>query len=214
MLLELVNALPNVHDPPTPLNVIAPDIVVPFVVIVLPVDVELNVTAPVVLQVVPASKDMEPEIANVGVVPWAKVTDPADTDKSRQVNAPVQVIVYVPAWSKYTSFDDVGTDAPLAPPEDDDQLVVEDVFHVPDPPTQNLAESGIRANAKAVVSALILKVAVLEVVVPIESLGSSTIKIAAAPKISPPSSTLVVVDAGAVNALDPTPVSVEKKLIT
>jgi hypothetical protein len=67
--------------------------VVPLVVIVFPVVVALNVIAPPELHTVPASKDIEPLIANVGAVPVANVTVPADTVISRQVNAPVQVTV-------------------------------------------------------------------------------------------------------------------------
>jgi hypothetical protein len=137
-------ALPNVQPPPTPLNVIdpvekAPVIAVPLVVIVFPVVVALNVTGPVALQTVPAISDIEPLMANVGDVPVANVTVPADTVISRQVNAPVQVTVYVPAWSKNTESAAVGTDAPLGPPDEVDQFVVDEVFHVPAPPTQYLS---------------------------------------------------------------------------
>ena len=131
-----VKALPSVQYPPTPLNVTAPDNVVPLVVTVLPVVVALNVTVPVELQTVPAISDIEPLIASVGVVPVANVTAPKDTVISKQVSAPVMVTVYVPAWSKNTLSAEVGTDAPLAPPGDADQFAVLDVFHVPAPPTQ------------------------------------------------------------------------------
>ena len=40
--------------------------------------------------------------------------------------------------SKKTSSAEVGADAPPLPPEDVDQLVVLDEFHVPEPPTQYL----------------------------------------------------------------------------
>ena len=92
-VLDNVNALPNVHPPPTPLNTIKVLMVTPLVVMVFPVVVALNVMAPVELHTVPATKDIEPLIANVGVVPDANVTVPADTVISRQVNAPVQVTV-------------------------------------------------------------------------------------------------------------------------
>jgi hypothetical protein len=62
---------------------------VPFVVIVLPVAVALKVIVPELLQIVPATSDIEPLIANVGVVPVAKVTVPVDVVMSRQVKAPV-----------------------------------------------------------------------------------------------------------------------------
>lgn len=86
------NALPKVH-PPVPKNVIWPLMVVPLVVTVLPVVVALNVIATVELHTVPASSDIDPLIASVGVVPVANVTVPADTVMSRQVNAPVIVTV-------------------------------------------------------------------------------------------------------------------------
>ena len=90
-LETVVNALPNVHSPPKPLNVIAPDMVVPFVVIVFPVVVALNVIRPVPLQTVPVTKDTLPDI--VGVPVLVNVTVPEDTVKSRQVIAPVIVTV-------------------------------------------------------------------------------------------------------------------------
>ena len=102
----------------------------------LPVVVALNVIKPVAFQTVAATKDIEPLI--VGVPLPENVTVPADTVISKQVNAPVSVTVYVLAWSKNTESAAVGTDAPLAPPEDADQLVVDEVFHVPVPPTQYL----------------------------------------------------------------------------
>lgn len=140
VILLTVNALPSVHAPPTPLSVMSAAIDVPLVVMVLPVVVALNVIAPVDVHVVPVFKDMLPEIANVGDVPSANVQPVTDVVISKQVKAPV--IVTVPAApdpeSKNTLSDAVGTDAPDAPPEDADQFVVEDVFHVPAPPTQYL----------------------------------------------------------------------------
>lgn len=90
---DVDNALPNVQPPPTPLKSIAPEIVTPLVVTVLPVDVELNVIVPVLLHTVPANSDMEPRMFNVGDVPVANVTVPADTVMSRQAKAPVMVTV-------------------------------------------------------------------------------------------------------------------------
>jgi len=92
-LLVVVNALPSVHPPPAPLNVTAPEIVTPLVVIVLPVVVDENVIAPVEFHTVPANKDIEPRTSSVGVVPVANVTVPADTVISRQAKAPVMVTV-------------------------------------------------------------------------------------------------------------------------
>jgi hypothetical protein len=91
-----VSALPRLQLPATPLNVMAPLMVTPLVVIVRLV-VELNVIVPVLLQTVAATKDMPPEMASVGVVPVANVTVPADTVMLKQVSAPVIVTVYVAA---------------------------------------------------------------------------------------------------------------------
>jgi hypothetical protein len=68
-------------------------IVVPFVVIVCPVDVDVNVILPVLFHTVPASNVMEPRMFSVGDVPVANVTVPADTVMSRQAKAPVMVTV-------------------------------------------------------------------------------------------------------------------------
>ena len=108
-------------------------IVTALVVMVFAV-VALKVIVPVALQIVPVTSDMLPEIASVPVL--VNVTVPAETVISRHVSAPVIVTVYVPAWSKKTLSVAVGTDAPDAPPDDADQLVVLLVFQVPVPPTQ------------------------------------------------------------------------------
>ena len=134
---DTVKELPKDHSPPTPVSVTPPDKVVPLVVIVLPVVVERNVIVPVLFQTVPATKDILPDTARVGVVPVAKVTVPADTVISKQVNVPVIVTVYVDAWSKNTESAAVGALAPLEPPELALQLVVV-VVQVPVPPTQYL----------------------------------------------------------------------------
>ena len=91
--LFVVNALPSVHPPPTPLKVTVPEIVTPLVVTVFPVVVALNSIAAVLLHAVPASKDIDPLIASVGLVPVANVTVPADTVMSRHSKAPVIVTV-------------------------------------------------------------------------------------------------------------------------
>jgi hypothetical protein len=67
------------------------------VVIVFPVVVAFIVIVPEVDHTVPATKNKDPLTANVGLVPRAKVAVPADTVRSRHVNAPVQLTVYVPA---------------------------------------------------------------------------------------------------------------------
>jgi hypothetical protein len=89
----IVKALPSVHSPPAPLKVTAPEIVTPLVVTVLPVLVDENVSVPVELHTVPATSDIEPRTSNVGDVPVANVTVPADTVIFRQFSAPVMVTV-------------------------------------------------------------------------------------------------------------------------
>jgi hypothetical protein len=93
--VETLNALPRVQPPPTPLKVINASgaMATPFVVIVRPVDVDVNVILPVELHTVPANSDMEPRTFSVGDVPVANVTVPADTVMSRQAKAPVIVTV-------------------------------------------------------------------------------------------------------------------------
>jgi hypothetical protein len=85
-----------------------PPIVVPFVVIVFDV-VALKVIVPVEFQIVPATRDIDPLIASVGVVPVENVTVPADTVISKQARAPVIVTVYVVAELKTTLSAAVGT---------------------------------------------------------------------------------------------------------
>jgi hypothetical protein len=87
----IVNALPRVQPPPTPLNVIEGVSVTPLVVIVRPVVVEENVTVPVALHTVLDTNDILPATARVPVE--AKVTVPADTVISKQFSAPVMVTV-------------------------------------------------------------------------------------------------------------------------
>jgi hypothetical protein len=70
-----------------------PLIVVPFVVIVLPVVVEVKVMVPVALHTVPANKDIDPRMFRVGDVPVANVTTPAETVISRHAKPPVIVTV-------------------------------------------------------------------------------------------------------------------------
>jgi hypothetical protein len=88
----IVNALPKVHAPPTPLKNADPSETL-LVVTVLPVVVDENVIVAVELHTVPATSDMEPRTFNVGDVPVANVTVPADTVMSRQAKAPVMVTV-------------------------------------------------------------------------------------------------------------------------
>ena len=85
----VVNALPKLHAPPTPLNVMGEFIVTALVVTVLPVLVELNVNRPVADQTVPATNDIDPEFVSVPVE--VNVTVPALTVISKHVKAPVIV---------------------------------------------------------------------------------------------------------------------------
>jgi hypothetical protein len=90
---EVVKELPSVQAPPTPLKVNEDINETPLVVIVLPVLVEVNVTAALVFHTVPATSDIEPAMVKVGDVPCIKVTVPAETVISRQFSAPVIVTV-------------------------------------------------------------------------------------------------------------------------
>ena len=92
-VLAVVKALPSVQPPPTPLKIIWPVIVTPFVVTVLPVPVDVNVIDELELHTVPANSVIDPRTSSVGVVPVANVTVPADTVMSRQAKAPVMVTV-------------------------------------------------------------------------------------------------------------------------
>jgi len=132
----IFNALVNVHPPPTPLKTNDWFAAEPFVSIVFPVVVALNVMVPPVQETVAPAQDNEPLTARDGDVELPNVTVPVETVKSRHVSALLQATPYVPAWSKNTESAAVGTDAPLAPPDDADQFAVDTVFHVPVPPTQ------------------------------------------------------------------------------
>jgi ABC-type tungstate transport system substrate-binding protein len=90
----IAKALPSNQLPPTPFNVTEQASVVPFVVIVLPVVVALNVSNPVADHTVPAIRDIEPDITNVPVD--VKVIVPAETVISRHLGEPDSVTVYVP----------------------------------------------------------------------------------------------------------------------
>jgi hypothetical protein len=128
-----VKALPNVQVPPAPFNIILGVRVTPFVVIVLAL-VALNVSVPVLFQTVPATKDMLPDILGVPVP--ANVTVPALTVKSKHDRVPVNVTVYVPAWSKNTLSAAVGRPVPPAPPDVAAQLA--ELLLAAVPPTQYL----------------------------------------------------------------------------
>jgi hypothetical protein len=138
-LLKIVNAPPKVQPPPTPLNITAQDKVLPLVVIVLPVVVDENVIVPEADQVIFATIVKLPAQLMLPVLENVNALDPVQSS-DRQFNAPVIVIVPVPeAALKNTLSAVVGTEAPEPPPDVADQLVVEEVFHVPVPPTQYLS---------------------------------------------------------------------------
>jgi hypothetical protein len=136
-LPTLVKSSCSCQLPPTPLKVIPQEKDVPPVVIVF-ADVALNVSIPVPDHVVVAVNDIDPLTA---IVPVLENVHPVTLFvKSKHNKAPVNVTIPgVPLkLSKKTESAAVGTDAPLAPPEDADQTVVLDVFQVPEPPTQYL----------------------------------------------------------------------------
>jgi hypothetical protein len=96
LLSSRVRSLPNVIETVSLSlikNVTEQDKVTPLVVTVLsPVRVRLrNVKSPVALHIVPATRDILPYAVIVPVL--AKVTVPAETVMSKQVNAPVKVTV-------------------------------------------------------------------------------------------------------------------------
>ena len=131
MLTPQFNALPSVHAPPTPSKVTAPPKATPLVVTVLPVVVALNVVVPVyVAEKFVAGNVRLPDTVNPILVP-ASVIVPSRPDAVKllhtlgvvaivTVNAPVPTFELA---SKNTLSVAVGTDAPVAPPEDVDQLI-------------------------------------------------------------------------------------------
>ena len=88
-VLVVTRALPSVHSPPDPLNVIGPPIETPLVVMVLPLVVALKVILHCEDQIVPAIRVMLPDIVRLGgPISPAKVTVPADTVRSRHDKEP------------------------------------------------------------------------------------------------------------------------------
>jgi hypothetical protein len=142
-LLLVVNALPNVHPPPTPVKLTG-FTVTPLVVIVHPVVVAANCMVLPAVQVTPVAAIVRlPQTLKTPLL--ATVTLPEagpEIDRLRQDTATALleiVTVYAVRFdsvSKNTSSLRVGTDAPLAPPDKADQLVVEVVSQPPVPPTQ------------------------------------------------------------------------------
>ena len=133
----------NVQPPPTPLKTIAVRLV-PFVVIVLPVVVAAKVICkePPVLRFADG-KVKFPKTDNVVLVsviepsnalaPVPKLILLQTAEEQLTLNPPVPVLELL---SKITSSADVGKPAPPLPPEPLAQLVVDDAFQVPVPPTQ------------------------------------------------------------------------------
>ena len=134
----------KVQPPPTPSNTIETGKVIPFVVIVLPVVVAAKVKLPVVLILKLAEGNVQfPKIDKaliVRVITPSNASTPVpklmllQTPKvAVTLNAVVPTLEFL---SKITSSADVGKPAPPLPPELVAQLVVDDAFHVPSPPTQ------------------------------------------------------------------------------
>lgn len=141
--LPHVRLLPRVVvDAPVVFTVTAPvDSDTPFVVMVEVID-EARISSPVRVYVrLEEGKVRFPRTSSVPEP--ARVMAPSRplTVMLRQM-APVLVVTVkepVPTFelaSKNTSSALVGADAPLAPPELDDQLVVDELFQLPVPPTQ------------------------------------------------------------------------------
>jgi hypothetical protein len=87
----IVSGLPSVQPPPTPLKDTDEDKLTPFVVIVLPVVVAVNMVK-IAPHTVPAIKDIDPAMLSVAAL-LANVTVPAETVMSKQFNVPVIVTV-------------------------------------------------------------------------------------------------------------------------
>jgi hypothetical protein len=137
------NALPKDQLAPTPLKSTAPKATL-LAVIVLPVFVVANVVVPEYVRV-KFVKGKKRLLNTVNPIPDpASVITPSRPDAVMSAQtlgllAIVTVKSLVPTFeftSKNTLSDPVGTDAPVAPPEDADQLAVLVPSHVPVPPTQ------------------------------------------------------------------------------
>lgn len=147
----IVNALPSAHPQLTPFTVIADESVTPFVVNVLPVaepDKTIGELYILVISAVPPARLKLPCKIIVGVPsPAVQVTllpapGPFIVKSAHLTTAFVPIVTVYAALavedelSKITESAEVGTDAPPAPPEVADQLVVVVASHVPVPPTQ------------------------------------------------------------------------------
>lgn len=131
----------NVHHHPIPRKLMAELITTLFVVIVFPVVVDSNFISPVFVQSTPVAVLKFPYVCIAEPEPPTVTTQLAgfQTVRFAQITEPEIVTVYpvaLDALSKITSSELVGTEAPEAPPEVDDQFVVEEEFHVPVHQTQ------------------------------------------------------------------------------
>ena len=136
----------KVHPPPIPLKTTEVPKVTPFVVIVLPVVVAAKVTVLLEICKLLGDKVQLPNIDNVvtsrviapsnALAPVPKLILLQTAKEQLTVNEPVPTLELL---SKITSSADVGKPAPPLPPEPLAQLVVDDAFQVPVPPTQYLS---------------------------------------------------------------------------
>ena len=133
----------NAQAPPTPSNATGPPKATPLVVIVLPVVVALNVVVPVYVRVkFVAGKDKLPLTVNPMFDPARVIVKsrPLIVMLSQTLGVFAIVTVKIPPESlpasKNTLSAAVGTDAPVPPPDEADQLAVLVLLQVPVPPTQ------------------------------------------------------------------------------
>jgi len=145
ILPVVINGLDNVHPPPTPLNPMFDAQLVPLKSTVLPVATAVKLVFPVYVRVKFVAGKRKLPYMLIEVVPAIVITpSTAVASKSKQFAvavAKVTVKAAVPVFelaSKNTLSTRVGTVAPLAPPDEADQLVVLVPFQVPVPPTQYL----------------------------------------------------------------------------
>ena len=148
-LVNVIGLLPvklscKVHPPPTPLKTTEEPKFTPFVVIVFPVVVAAKVIVPDTLILKLAEGNVQfPKIDKLviaSVIAPSRASTPVPklillqtAEEAVTVNVPVPTLEFL---SKITSSADVGTPAPPLPPEPLAQLVVDDAFQVPVPPTQ------------------------------------------------------------------------------
>ena len=133
----------KVQPPPTPLKTTEEPIDILFVVIVLPVVVAAKVIVPPVILKLAEGNVQFPKI---DIVLTLKVIAPSNAlapmpklmllQTAKETETLNEFVPVLELLSKITSSADVGKPAPPLPPELVAQLVVDDAFHVPVPPTQ------------------------------------------------------------------------------